>query len=69
MEVAIDRWARAYERRASWCTDGIHSLQIPAAIASEFARLVTLEIGVTIIGSPRADYLAKQLQPFMLSPR
>lgn len=65
MEAAIDRWARAYEGRAPWCTDGIHSLQIPAAIASEFARLVTLEMGVTITGGARADYLTKQLQPFM----
>lgn len=67
MSSAIELWSQMYETGGSWCNkkSGIHSLRLPAAIASEFARLVTIEMEATISGSPRADYLQKQLAPFL----
>lgn len=67
MSSAIELWARMYEDGGPWCStkSGIHSLRLPAAIASEFARLVTMEMEITLSGSPRADYLKEQLAPFL----
>lgn len=67
MSSAIELWARMYEDGGPWCNakSGIHSLRLPAAIASEFARLVTMEMEVTLSGSPRADYLQAQLEPLL----
>lgn len=57
----IDLWARMYEDNATWLIrDKKHSAGIPAAIASELARLTTLELKSDITGSPRADYLDSQ---------
>lgn len=67
MESALSLWAQMYETGGPWCgpRTGLHSLQIPAAVAREFARLVTLEMSASVTGSARADYLAGQLQPFL----
>lgn len=67
MASAVALWARMYEDGGPWCNGktGIHSLRLPAAIASEFARLVTIEMSVTFDGSPRAAFLQAQLQPFL----
>ena len=62
MESAITRWTKLYNNRADWLTDKVKSLSLPAAIASEFARLVTLEMKTEITGSKRADYLNEQYQ-------
>jgi A118 family predicted phage portal protein len=67
MSSAIALWARMYEDGGPWCNEksGIHSLRIPAAVASEFARLVTLEMQMTLSGSARATFLQVQLSPFL----
>ena len=67
MSSAIELWSRMYEDGGPWCGNksGLHSLRLPAAIASEFARLVTLEMEVSITGTPRADFLQAQLSPFL----
>lgn len=67
MSSAIDLWARMYESGGPWCNgkSGIHSLRLPASIASEIARLVTIEMAVKITGSPRADYLQRMAAPFL----
>lgn len=44
------------------------TLDLPALICSELARLTTLELEVKIEGSPRADWINNQLQR-VLSPR
>lgn len=69
MSNAIDLWARMYEGGGPWVTKDLHSLRLSAAIASEFARLITLEMGVTVTGSPRADFLQAQLNRFLDSMR
>ena len=67
MENALALWAQMYETGGPWCTakNDLHSLHIAASVAREFARLVTMELKVSLSGSPRADYLAEQLAPFL----
>ncbi|MDD3231139.1 MAG: capsid protein [Oscillospiraceae bacterium] len=63
MSSAIDMWAQMYENGGPWCNakTGIHSCKLPSIIASEFARLVTIEMEVDITGSPRADFLQQEM--------
>ena len=49
MTAAVDKWLGMYCQR--------EGLKLPAAIASETARLVTLEMKSEISGSKRAEYL------------
>lgn len=60
MENSINLWAQMYEGRPPWLNDSIKTLNLPAAIAGEIARLVTMEMKVEISGSPMADYLNEQ---------
>lgn len=60
MQDAIDRWAQMFMDRAPWLDDTTQSLGLPAAIAGEIARLVTVELESTVSGSPRADYLQEE---------
>lgn len=60
MGEALLLWSQMYENQAPWLTKDIQSLNLAAAIASEIARAVTIEMKVTIEGSPRAKYLAAQ---------
>ena len=59
MALAIDLWTKLYENRAPWLSDTVKPLNLPAAISSEFARLVTLEFESEITGN---DYLNEQYQ-------
>ena len=66
MSQALTRWAAMYENRAPWLKDGeIFSLGLPAAIASELARSVTIEMAVEVEGSARADYLNAELSRWL----
>ena len=67
MSSAIDMWARMYENGGPWCNakSGIHSCKLPSIIASEFARLVTIEMEVDVTGSPRADFLQQQMNKML----
>lgn len=57
---AIELWSEMYNDKANWLDDDIKSLGLPSAIASEVARLVTIEMESEITGSARADYLNEQ---------
>ena len=70
MEAAIELWSRMYENRAPWLHEPtkdnpvrITSLGLPALIASEKARMATLEMEVEInapmeeIEEPNPDYV------------
>ena len=63
MDEAIDEWLNLYYDNPPWLkkVNG-HSLNLPAAIASEFARLIMVEFDVQITGSKRADFLQKQFK-------
>jgi len=65
MVDALQTWSLMYENKATWLGTNIHSLNLSAAIASEIARAVTIEMAVNLSGGPRADYLAAQLQPVL----
>lgn len=67
MADAIYRWNKMYVNKAPWIGKDIKSLQLPAAISSEMARLVTNEAQITISGSTRADVIASNLNKFFES--
>lgn len=70
MQEAIDLWSRMYINEAPWLKDcEVKSLGLPASIASEFARLATTEMEITITGGARADFLNNQLAPFLSRAR
>lgn len=60
MVSAIELWERMYRGHPNWEGEAIHSIGLPAAIAGEFARLVTLEMKSEVSGSARADYINEQ---------
>jgi A118 family predicted phage portal protein len=60
MVSALQLWSLMYENKATWLNKDIKSLNLPAAIAGEIARAVTIEMTVDISGSARADFLAEQ---------
>jgi len=62
---ALTLWVEMYENSAGWLTGNVKSLNIPAAIASEIARTVTIEMKVELGESERAKYLSEQLEPLM----
>jgi len=63
MLKGIEKWAKMYENAAPWLSATVKSLNLPAAIAGEIARIATIEMSVELTGSARADFLAEQLEP------
>lgn len=61
MVEALQKWSLMYINQAPWVGGEIKSLNLPASIASELSRAVTIEMDVQISGSARADFLAKQM--------
>ena len=67
---AADSWMEFFCGRAPWLMDGsVHTLNLPATIAGELARLTTVELSGNVCGSARADYLNAQLQPVLAAIR
>lgn len=61
MANQIELWAAMFKNKPSWVDNkNIYGMNLPAAIASEFSRLVTLELESEVVGSPRAEYLNEQ---------
>lgn len=56
MDASVRQWEQMYKKS--------NGLRLPAAIASEIARLVTLEMKCEITGSERADFLNRQYANF-----
>lgn len=63
MDDAIEEWLEIYYDEPSWETD-CHgkTLNLGASVASEFARLITIEFESEITGSERAEFLQKQYE-------
>ena len=58
MAGKIELWGRMYGDRAPWVDDReVFSANLAASIASEVARLVTLEMESKITGGPAAEFL------------
>ena len=51
MAQAIFLWQRMYRNKPPWKGKDVKCLNLPAAISSEFARLVTNEVKIEISGS------------------
>lgn len=72
MENAIILWAQMYDTGGPWCHGGknaLHSLKLAQSVASELARLTTLEMECIVSGSARADSINTMLQPFIADLR
>lgn len=67
----VERWVSIYENRPPWEEWNNHGHQVifgrdlGAAIVSELARKVTIEMKSEIVGGERGDYLNKQYQPLV----
>lgn len=62
MAQAIFLWQRMYRNKPPWKGKDVKCLNLPAAISSEFARLVTNEVKIEISGSQRADMINQIIQ-------
>lgn len=62
MATSLVEWRNMYLNQADWLTTNVYSLGLPAAIAAEIARAVTIEMEVEISGSARADFLNENMQ-------
>jgi A118 family predicted phage portal protein len=60
MANAIELWGRMYEDDSPWLNTDIKSMGLAAAIASEIARSVTIEMEAEFSGSARATWLEQQ---------
>jgi len=61
MQSALQTWCAMYLNQADWVTNDVKSMNLPAAIAGEIARTATIEMTVSVSGSPRADFLQTQM--------
>lgn len=65
----IELWSLMFKDRSPWVGKTIKSAGIPAAIAGETARLITLEVESKITGSARASFLNEHYQKQMKNLR
>ena len=85
MITAVDKWYAMYIDQAPWVNrDSVHSMNLPAFIASEIARQVLLEVKWSITGkskdgetqdddgeeimNPRAEFLKEEFKKLMEGP-
>lgn len=61
MDDAIEKWLALYYDEPPWLKK-VHerTLNLPATIASEFARLIMVEFDINVTGSKRADFINEQ---------
>lgn len=64
MMEALRKWKKAYINESEWVSEKIPSLELPSSIASEVARLVTVESEVNLSGSAKADYISSCLEQY-----
>lgn len=57
MADAISLWVDMYQNAGPWLSSTVKSLSLPSSIASEIARLTTVELVSEVTGSSRADFL------------
>lgn len=64
MARAIESWEALYNNSPLWVSkkESVFTMGLPGAIASELARLVTIEMKSEITGSVRGDFLNAQYQ-------
>lgn len=58
MRTAIELWEKMYKDEAPWLNEQVHSLGLPSLIASEKARMATIEMEIKVTGdSERATFV------------
>jgi len=62
MAQAIELWMDMYTDNPPWKSKDIVTMNLPCLIASELARIATIEMESKIEGGPRAKYLMSQYQ-------
>lgn len=65
MANEIYLWTKLYMNQSPWIGEDIRGLNLPASIASEMARLVTMESKVSITGSKRAEIINGSMENFL----
>lgn len=65
MAEAQQLWHDMYVGEPPWKDKTTQTMRLPASIAREIARLITIEMQVDVSGSARADWLGEQLQPLL----
>jgi len=67
MDNAIKLWLDMYENKPPWLGGkaNVKSLNLPAAISEELARLVLTEFDFELSGSARADFIQDSLKNFL----
>ena len=63
MEEALELWVRMYVDSPPWKSATVLTLNLPAMIASKFAKMATVEARYTLTGGDRADWLLLQIRP------
>lgn len=63
----VELWTRMYENHPPWKASVGETAGLPAAIAAEVARLITLELKTECKGSARAEYINKIYQEKVLN--
>lgn len=58
----IEKWSNMYRNKAPWIDNKkIFSMNLPASISSEIARLITIESKIEVSGSARATFINEQI--------
>lgn len=57
MAQRIELWSALFQNNEPWLNKTTQSMNLPATIAGEIARLVTLEMDTKVEGSSRAEYI------------
>jgi A118 family predicted phage portal protein len=72
MTTALQSWSNAYINQGEWLANdnNIKSMNLPVSIASEIARMITIEMKVNFESdSMRAEYLQKQFDKVLFGLR
>lgn len=63
MDNAIRLWSNMYCNSPPWKNKKTKVLNTPAVISAKVAKLATIEAGLTVNGSARADFIYQQIVP------
>lgn len=69
MARQIELWSRMFENHPPWRSRTVEVMGLPASIAGEIARLVTLELKTEVKGSVRAQYINDVYQKLLKNIR
>ena len=69
MKEALSLWTAMYDNEAPWLRKDVKSLNLPAAIAAEMARLTTVEMKSVVAGSERAEFINKSYSDALINVR